>query len=183
MYVSMYVCMYVCACVCVCVCVCVCPSPNVEPKPIDRSRSNSIYRVLMYISRAVFLVFPLPLKLRAVHIIKEFKISNFSKIALTILIKFCDFIVHSKPNIIWHYRLFPEKSLKLEKWFLIFCPSPNVAPKPTGQSRSHSISRVPLQMSLAHFFRFRSTLKIKGSSHKKKIKNFDFLKNGSNDFD
>ena len=44
-----------CVCVCVCVCLCVCvsvslsvwPSPNVEPKPIDRSRSNSIYRVLM----------------------------------------------------------------------------------------------------------------------------------------
>ena len=25
-----------------------------------------------------------------------------------------------------------EKSLKVEKLFLIFCPSPNVAPKPTG---------------------------------------------------
>ena len=32
--------------VCVCVCVSVWPSPNVESKPIDWSRSNSIYRVL-----------------------------------------------------------------------------------------------------------------------------------------
>ena len=32
--------------------------------------------------------------------------------------------------------------------------SPNIAPKPTEQSRSHSISRVPLQISLAHFFVF-----------------------------
>ena len=46
------------------VCVSVWTSPIVEPKPIDRSRSNSIYRVLMRISRAVFLIFPLPLKLR-----------------------------------------------------------------------------------------------------------------------
>ena len=29
---------------------------------------------------------------------KKFKIPNFSKMALTILIKFCGFIVHSKPN-------------------------------------------------------------------------------------
>ena len=34
-------------CVCVSVCLSVCPSPIVEPKPIDRSRSNSISRVLL----------------------------------------------------------------------------------------------------------------------------------------
>ena len=33
------------------------------------------------------------------------------------------------------------------------------------------------------FFRFYPTPKIKGSSHEKRIKKFDFLKNGSNDFD
>ena len=60
--------------------------------------------------------------------------------------------------------------------------SPNIAPKPTGQSRSHSISRVPLQMSPARFFRFRSTHKIKGSSHKKKIKIFGIKKSGFDDF-
>ena len=31
------------------------------------------------------------------------------------------------------------------------------------------------------FFSFPPNSKIKGSSHEKKIKNFDFLKNGSND--
>ena len=36
---------------------------------------------------------------------------------------------------------------------------------------------------LEPFFYFSPTPKIKGSSHKKKIKNFDFLKNGSNEFD
>ena len=36
------------------------------------------------------------------------------------------------------YRLFPKKSLKLEKIVFNFLSvSPNVAPKPTGQSRSH----------------------------------------------
>ena len=33
------------------------------------------------------------------------------------------------------------------------------------------------------FFRFRQTLKIKGSSHKKEIKNLYFHKNDSNYFD
>ena len=45
-----------------------------------------------------FLVFPLPLKLREVHMRKKFKILIFSKTATTILIKFCGFIVKSKPN-------------------------------------------------------------------------------------
>ena len=88
-------------CVCVTVCLPVWPSPNVEPKPIDRSLSNSISRILLQITRAFFfffLVFPLPLKLRVVHIRKKIKISNFSKMVLTVLIKFCAFIVHSKPN-------------------------------------------------------------------------------------
>ena len=52
-------------CVCVCVCVCAC-----EPKPIDRSRSKSISRVHSEISRAVFLVLLLPLKLRVIHMRK-----------------------------------------------------------------------------------------------------------------
>ena len=43
-----------CVCVCVSVCLSVWPSPNVEPKSIDGSLSNSIYRVLMYMSQAVF---------------------------------------------------------------------------------------------------------------------------------
>ena len=67
--------MSVCVCVCVCQCLFVRPSLNVEPKPIDRSRSNSISRVLLHISGAVFLVFPLTLKLRVVHI-KKFRFSQ-----------------------------------------------------------------------------------------------------------
>ena len=82
---------------CVYVCVSVWKSPIVEPKSIDRSPSNSISKVLMQISRAVFLVFALPLKLTVVHK-KIFKILILSKKAVTILIKFCEFIVHSKPN-------------------------------------------------------------------------------------
>ena len=39
-------------------------------------------------------------------------------------------------------------------FILIFYLSPNVAPKRPGQSRSHSISRIPLQISLAIFFVF-----------------------------
>ena len=53
--------------------------------------------------------------------------------ALTILITICGFIVHSNPNNMT-LSTFPEKSLKLEKLFLIFDPSPNVAPKPGEDS-------------------------------------------------
>ena len=51
------------------------PSPIIEPKPMDRSRSNSISRILLQISQAgFFIVFPLPLKLRVVHMRKIKKI-------------------------------------------------------------------------------------------------------------
>ena len=54
-----------------------------------------------------------------------------------------------------HYRLFPEKSLKLEKYF------PNVAPKLTDQSCSNSPYRVLLQIFLAHAFAFDLPLKLR----------------------
>ena len=92
----------------------VCLSLNVEPKPIDRSHSKPIYGVLSQISRAMFLIFPLPLKLMVVHIRKKFKISIFSKMASTILFKFCVFIVHSKPNNMT-LSAFPEKILETRK--------------------------------------------------------------------
>ena len=41
-------------------------------------------------------------------------------------------------------------------------------PKPTDQSRSHSISRVLLQISPDRFI-FRPPLKVKGTSHKKQV--------------
>ena len=112
---------------------------------------------------------PLLLKLRVVHIRKKFKISTFSKIALTILFKFCGFIVHSKPyNMI--LLAFPEKSLKLKKKKKSVWISPNVAPKPNDQSSWNSIYRVPLQISpFRSFFHFTLAVKIKGSSHKKKL--------------
>ena len=106
-------------CVCVCVCLSVWPSPNVQPKPIDRSRSKSISRVLSQISQADFLVFPLPLNLRVVHMRKNFKILIFSKMASTILIKFCRLIVYSKPNYM-ALSVFPGKIPETGKIFLIF---------------------------------------------------------------
>ena len=147
--------------VCVCVCLSVADRRAQTNRPI--SFKFDIWGPLVKISSRFF-SFPLPLKLRVVYIGKEIKISIFQKMALTIFIKFCEFIVHSKTNNIT-LSAFPGKSLKQEKQFLIFCPSSNVAPKLSDQSRSHSISRIPLQISAASFFHFRSTLKIKGSSH------------------
>ena len=72
------------------------PSPNVAPNPTDQSPSNSISRVPLQISLALF--FDLPSKLMVVHKINKCNIFIFSQMALTILIKFCGFIVHSKPN-------------------------------------------------------------------------------------
>ena len=85
--------------------------------------------------------------------------------ASTILIKFSGIIEYSKPNNMT-LSAFPGRISETRK---IVCPSPNVAPKPTGQSHSHSISGVPLQISPALFLNFRPTLKIKGtgSLHKK----------------
>ena len=68
-----------CVCVCVSLSLSLWPSPIVEPKPIDRSRSNSIYRVLMYISRADVLVFPPNPKIKGSSHEKKFKIRIFQK--------------------------------------------------------------------------------------------------------
>ena len=81
--------------------------------------------------------------------------------APTIFIKFCGFIVHLNPN---------------KKIVLIICPSPNVAPKPTDQSHSHSISRVPLQISLALSFVFYLPSKFSVVHIRKKFKIFIFSK-------
>ena len=64
---------------------------------------------------------------------------------------------------------FPRKSMKLQKYFLIFCPSPNVAPKPTDQSCSNLVSGVPLQISLARFFVFDLPSKLRVVQIRKKI--------------
>ena len=54
----------------------------------------------MQISLALIFVINLPLEIRVVHIAlrKKLKISIFSKMAPTSLIKFSEFIVHSKPS-------------------------------------------------------------------------------------
>ena len=107
---------------------------------------------------------------------KKFKILIFSKMAPTILIKFCGFIVHSKPNIMT-LSAFPGKIPETRKIaILIFCPSPNVAPKPTSQSRSHSISRVLLQISPADFFIFPLPLKLRVVHMRKKLNILIFSK-------
>ena len=82
--------------------------------------------------------------------------------APTILIKFCGFIVHSKPNNMT-LSAFPGK-IPVTRFF--FYPSPKLAPKPTHQSCSNWIFSALPQLSQARPFNFRPTLKIKGSSHK-----------------
>ena len=67
----------------------------------------------------LFLVFALTLKLRVVHIRKKFKISIFSKMVPTILIKFYAFIVHSKPNNMT-LSAFPGKIPETGKIYLKF---------------------------------------------------------------
>ena len=164
---------------CVSVCLSVCPSPIVEPKPIDRFRSNSISRVLLQISPAFFSFTPTPKIKGSSH---EKKNLIFSKIASTILIKFCGFIAHSKPNNM-ALLVFSGKITETGKIYFNFFPSPVVGPKPTHQSRSKSISRVHSQVSRSLPFSFHPNPKINGSSHKKNIQKFDFFKNGFNDFD
>ena len=94
---------------------------------------------------------------------KKLKILIFSKMALTILIKFSGFIVHSKPNYMTLWA-FPEKILVNRNIiFFIFYPSPNVAPKPIDQSCSNSIFKVVLRLSPASPFHFWHTLNIRGT--------------------
>ena len=88
-----------------------------------------------------------------------------------ILINFCGFKVYSKPNN-RTLSAFPEKIPEIRKIVFNFqsVASPNVVPKPTDQSRSHSISRVPLQISLARFFVFDLPPKLRVVLIRKKLK-------------
>ena len=87
------VCAYVC--VCMCVYVCVCPSPIVETKPIRHLGSSCKYLKPLFF---FFSFSPNPKINDSSHKKKKIKISIFSKMALTIWIKVCRFIVHSKPK-------------------------------------------------------------------------------------
>ena len=108
----------------------------------------------------LFLIFTLTLKLRVVHIRKKVKNLIFSKMAPTILIKFCGLIVHSKPNNVMLAN-FPGKIPETGKIYFKCFPSPNAGPKPTHQSRSNSICRILLQIFLAIIFFFDLPLKLR----------------------
>ena len=79
----------------------------------------------------VLSVFELPPKLRVVHIRKEFKISIFSNMALTILFKFCVFVVHSKRNNMT-LSAFSEKILETRKIVFNFLSLPFLQLCPTN---------------------------------------------------
>ena len=76
----------------------------------------------------------------------------------------------------------PGKIPDIKKNCFILLSVAYLATKPIiDHSCSNSISRVPLQISLAHFLNFRPTLKIKGSLHKKHankltVTNMEFYK-------
>ena len=82
--------------------------------------------------------------------------------APTIFIKFCDFIVHSNSKNMT-LSAFLGKTLVTRHFFLIFYPFPNVAPKPTDQSCSNSISMDLWQISPAHSSHFQPSLNIEGT--------------------
>ena len=85
-----------------------------------------------------------------------------------ILIKFCGFIANSKPNNI--LSAFPEKILKIEKWFLIFWQSAEIAPKPIDQSCSNSILDSPCKYLLPVVFVFDLSPKLRVVHIRKKLK-------------
>ena len=166
--------MHVCVCLCLCVCLC------------DRRRTQSLNQLtdlvqIRYIGSSCkylepfFLVFPLPLKLRVIHIRKKFKFSIFSKVALTILINFFEFIVYSKSNNM-ALSTFSGKIPETGKIFFIFFVSPNVGPKPTDQSRTNSIYIVLLQISLIPIFLFDVSSKLRVVHIRKKFKILIFSK-------
>ena len=106
----------------------------------------------------------------------------FTKMAPTIFIKFCGFIVNSIPNNAILAN-FPGKIPETGKIYFKFFPSPNSGPKPTHQSRWNSICRVLLQISLSITFVFDLPFKLRVVHVRKKCKIFYFLKNGSNEID
>ena len=90
-------------------------------------------------------------KIKGIHIRKNFLNLISSKMAPTILIKFCGLIVHSKPN-----------NVKLTHF-------PAKIPKPTHQSRSNSIYTILLQIFLAIIFVFDLPLKLRVVHMRKKL--------------
>ena len=99
--------------------------------------------------------------------------------ALTILFKFCVYIVHSKSNNMT-LSAFPGKILETRK--IVFnILLRNVAPKPTDQSCSNAIFGVPLQI-FPVSFSFDQPSKWRVVHIRKKIKIFVYWKTPSTIF-
>ena len=107
----------------------------------------------LQISRVINFVFDLPI---------------FSKMAPTKLIKFCGFTVHSKPNSVT-LSAYPEKIPETGKKIISLCD------RRLTKRLTLLINIVQIRYPgppwkyLHSLFFFRLTVKIKGSSHKKKI--------------
>ena len=90
---------------------------------------NLVQNPLANISNPFFSIHPNP-KIKGSSHKKKIKSFFFSKMAQTILIKFCGLIVHSKPNNVILAN-FSGKIPETGKICLKFFLSPNVGPKPT----------------------------------------------------
>ena len=99
--------------------------------------------------------------------------------APTKLIKFCRFTValHSKPNNVT-ISVFPEKIPEIEKKNVTFLCNCRLTERLTQLTKLIQFRYLgpPANISIPVYFLFRLTVKIKGDSHKKKIKHLDFLK-------
>ena len=103
--------------VCVCVCVSVCLSDRCRSQSLNQSTDLVQIRYLGFSCKYLepFFSFPSTPKIKGSSHEKIFlKIFIFSKMAPTILIKFCGFIVHVKPNNM-ALSAFPGKILETRK--------------------------------------------------------------------
>ena len=153
------------------------PSPNAGHEPTYQSCSNSIYSILLQIFLAIIFVFDLPLKLRVVHIRNNYKISIFSKMAPSKLIKFCGFTVHSKPNNVTP-SAFPEKIPETEIKNLTSLCDRRLTERLTQLTNLIQFRYLgpPCKyLNSLFFFIFDLLLKLR-VDHIRKIKHLDFLK-------
>ena len=105
-------CVSVCVCVCVCVYLCVVVTQLSAETILSISFKFDIQDSLENISRYFF----------------SFTQKNyfFLKMVLTILIKYCDFKVHTVRILIKYYRFFPQTSLKLNIYIYIYIGCPKI---------------------------------------------------------
>ena len=161
--------------VCVCVCLSVCLFVRRRSQSLNQSTDLVQIRYLgsscEYL-QPFFQFSPTPKIKGSSH---EKKNLIFSKMAPTILIKFCRFIVHSKPNNMILANL-PGKIPETGKIYFKFFPCRKAGPKPNYQSRSKSISRVLSQISRTLFFSFHTNPKIRVVHIRKELKILIFSK-------